>query len=245
MAVAAVMMFSAGAAMAASISKSTVTASVAFTDLVGQVSMSLEFMNLNSSIGDGTTTQMWWDTSAITLGVTQWRRADSYIVLHTTITSANGAVQVYTDNTHASAAPKYTGVGISTNAAGLVGLDPLGLDLTASSKTLSMCWRVTDAVATSTTIAQGAPGKPDRLYSTELGNAYPCFEWMKDAATMGFANGEDYVTVKDANRGIQHAESTWAYASSPDYLYFGALFTGAVTPRIYRTSRLMIEAFTE
>lgn len=220
----------------ATVAKSTVTAAVSFS-AAGTVAMSIELRNLN---GNATTTQMWWNTAGISLGQTQWRRADAYIVLHTTMTSATGAVQIYTDNGNASASPRYSGTG---NPAGLVGYD--AANPMASSSTLSMCWRVADTVVNSTTIAQGAPSFPDRLYSTELGNDYPCFIWMKDAGTSGFANGEDYVTVKDSVRGIQHGEATFGATPSPEYIYFGALFTNAVTPRLYKTSRLMIEAFTE
>ncbi len=215
-----------------SISRSTVTAGVKFT-LAGQVSMSIQLMNLNG----GTTTQIWWDPAQITIGQTQWRRADAYILLNSTITAATGGIQIYTDNKASDANPQYTGTG---NPAGLVAQED------TSATPLSMCWRITDVSTTTLTIRRGAPGYPDRLWAQELGDQYPCFLWMKDKNTPGFQNGEDYVTVKEAARGLHHSEGDWGTGvPSPDYIYIGADFTNALTPRTYKTSTLRLEAFTE
>lgn len=199
----------------------------------GQVSVSIELKNTITNV---TTGWIWWNASSVTVGSTQWLAASAYVVVHSTITDSTGGIQIYTDNRNASASPRYVGVG---DPAGLVGYS--STDATASSTTLSMCWRIVDNSTTTLTIRQTG----DTLYANELGSAYPCFLWMMDVGTTGFANGADYMTMKDSARGIQHAEATFGSTSSPDYVYFGANFTSAVTPRTYKTNRLIIEAYTD
>ncbi len=75
---------------------------------------------------------------------------------------------------------------------------------------------------------------------------------MKDAKTpaipelytAAFVNGEDYVTIWNEN-GVHHAEGPLDYyaSPSPNYVYIGARFTTATTPRTYRTSKLTVELF--
>lgn len=194
--------------------------------------------------------------TGITIGTTKWKAADNYIVMHSTITNSAGGIQIYTDNTASDAPARFTGDVTLLNPAGLV-------DSSNTTSTLPMCWRVVD-ITTSTasnTIMQGcnAPNSsgvmtwyPDRLYSNLLGVRYPCFIWMKDRQTRtiadttitAFANGDDYVTVKDAIGGIQHAEATRAKVSSPDYIYVGADFTNALGGRTYQAN-VRLEVFSE
>lgn len=215
----------------ATIAKSTYTASIAFAG-TGNVWVSYELRNISNNVS--TTTISW---SNVVLSTTKWKAADQYILLHTTFTAAAGGVQLYTNNKAADANPLYTGVSTAT-AAGLVAVED-------SSTTLPMCWRVTDVSTTTLNIVRGTAGFPDRLWEQTLGSAYPCFIWMVDAANGGFYGGWDYITVKDASKGIQHGEITWGNTASPDYIYFGADFTNAVTPRTYRTNTIRLEAFTE
>jgi hypothetical protein len=226
------------AAAFASVSKSTVTASISFTG-AGIVSV---------SIAGG---PIQW--SSVTPGVTGWLAANSPITMTSQITNATGGIQIYTDNMAADANPKYPSsiVGQTVPAA-----NPAGL-VTASSTTavLPMCWRLTDGTTTSIGIVQGTDNK---LYSTQLGGqagSYPCFLWMMDkntfaipsANTAAFVNGMDYVTIKDAARGGQHAENTFAQFPSPDYIYFGANFSGAVISQagVNYGATIRLEAFTE
>ncbi|MFC1500933.1 hypothetical protein ACFL58_00590 [Elusimicrobiota bacterium] len=212
-----------------SVAKSTFTAGVSFAS-AGEVSYSIAFENL---VG-GTTTQVYWTPGDITIGSTDWRRADSRVVLYSTITAATGGIQIYTDNSTPVASPQYTG---SNDPAGLVAVEDTSAD------PLQMCWRIVDASTDTLTIDQNG----STLYSTELGVAYPCFLWMKDASgPSAMTGGEEYVTMRESGGRLQHAEGTWADdAVSPDYIYFGAKFTNALTPRTYQTSTLRIEAFTE
>lgn len=213
----------------------TVTAGTVLSS-AGSVSVSIQLKN---TLDNSTTGWIWWNPASVTVGSTQWLAANAYVVIHSTITDSTGGIQIYTDNRNASANPRYVGV-TGTDPAGLVGYS--ASDATASSTTLSMCWRIVDQSTTTLTIRQTG----DTLYSNELGSAYPCFLWMKDVGTSGFVNGEDYITMKESARGLQHAESTFGVGcASPDYLYFGANFTSAVTPRTYKTNRLIIEAYTD
>ena len=227
-----------------SISKSTNVATVTFSG-DGTMFLQVQLKNLSDN---SATTQIWWNTASITPGVTQWVRSDAYMVVYTTMTNALGAVRIYTDNLNAAATPQYTGVG---NAAGLVGM--YSGDPTASSSTLSMCWRVTDAAlidGTSLQIVQTNHVSSATLSAVATGTSYPCFIWMKDLGgsdpvVLADYTSPGYILVKDQVWGIQHAESNWGTTSSPDYVYFGATFSSASTPRTYRTSRLMVESFTE
>ncbi|MCX5782622.1 MAG: hypothetical protein NT145_08000 [Elusimicrobia bacterium] len=220
------------ASFSGSISSTTITASATFID-TGTVSISLQLMNL----AGGTTTQIWWNTSNINIGSTVWRRADSYIILTSTITAALGAIQIYTDNLAADASPKFVKAVSTSDPAGLV-------DTSSTTVALPMCWRITDTSTTTLTIAYSG----GHLYSTELGSSFWCFLVMKDKGTTGtnaFTNGEDYVIVKDYAGGIQDSEGAWHPVSSPDNIYIGADFTNATLPRTYKTSKLIIEAFIE
>lgn len=218
-----------------SVSRTTFTAAVTFTG-TGQVSMTTELRNISN---DASTTTITW--SGIILGQTDWKAADQYIVIHATITAATGLIQIYTHNKDTGANPQYTGIG---NPAGLVRVEN-------SSQTLKMCWRITDykISGSSLVIVQASN---NQLYAQATGPGYPCFLWMKDRNTPNipnettqFQDGEDYVTVWEANRGCQHAEGTWASMPSPNYLYLGAKFLNAVTPSTYRTNRLILEAAIE
>jgi hypothetical protein len=221
-----------------SVQTNTLTAAASFTS-AGTVSFSYTLYNLTG----GTTTQIWWNTSLITLGTTAWQRADAYMVLNANITNSTGGIQIYTDNINATAVPKYTGTG---NPAGLVGTS-------STTAVLPMCWRAVTVSTTSLTIVQG-PAPYYNLYSTELGgamggNGYPCFIYMLDKNTSTFApaagNGI-YQEVWDGTLGMQYAAMTFgAPGTSSIYLYFGAGFTGATTPNTYRTTTLKLEAFHE
>lgn len=209
----------------ASVRISTFTASTTFSG-TGSVNMSASLIG-GSSLS--------W--SGVTIGTTKWKASDVYVQVHSTITASGGGIQIYTDNRNGTVvAERYSGTG---NPAGLV-------SLSSTTATIPMCWRIVTVSTTSLTIQQGAPGFPDRLWASELGNGYPCFVWMMDTGTAGFLNALDYVTVRDALRGIQHAEATWAATTiSPAYIYIGADFTLATTPNTYRTTTLRIEAFTD
>jgi hypothetical protein len=116
-----------------------------------------------------------------------------------------------------------------------------------------MCWRIIN-ITTTTAIVQGTDNE---LYSPDYGgqdSKYPCWMWMMDKSTKvnvaagvknDFANGDDYVTVKDAVRGIHHASgNNWLKTTSPDNIYVGANFGYALSGRTYNTT-VRVELFTE
>jgi hypothetical protein len=195
------------------------------------------------NILDGSTTSwIYWNASSITLGSTSWRAADAYVVLYSTITNSNGGVQIYTDNKSNDASAVYTG---AQNPVGLIAVED------TTEPPLPMCWRIVDSTTTTLTIKELIVSTTGYLYSNELGSSYHCFLWMEDRNTSGFQYGADYVTAKSGrldNSGnspcIQDAEGQWDHALSPDYIYFGADFTNARSPRTYRTN-IRIETFTE
>ncbi len=81
---------------------------------------------------------------------------------------------------------------------------------------------------------------------TSLAQQYPCWHWMEDKMNGGAPNETDYIVLKDAIRGIQQAEYTWSSnCPSPDYIYFGANFTSALSGVTYMTNTITIEAYTE
>lgn len=246
-------------AFTSSIAISTLTASATFTG-AGSVNMSYQFMNL----AGGTTNQVWWNTGNINLGSTSWWRADSYLVLTTTMTAMGGAVRLYTNNVlvnNPTASPYY-GYGIQTSSNSPN--DPAGLIcVSTNTRTLPMCWRVSSSTITPS-IAQGGSQAGTNaltvgtLWDTNTTPAnqaplYPCYLWMMDKGTFNFwttgaSAAPDYSIIRDSMRGIQHAEAGWGAAPSPVYVYFGANFATAVTSTsgvTYKTSALELEAFFE
>ncbi len=189
---------------------------------------------------------------------TKWVASDQYIQVDfdpgsiPDLTSGNfvpWGLQIYTNNTAAAANPRYTGAG-ATNPAGLV-------DSTNTTKRLPMCWRVVDKTTDTLNIIQGSDNK---LYSGQLGgqaSQFPCFQWLKDSSTpnipaentLAYLDGEDAVTFWDHD-GIHFSDGpknwgvNWGATKSPLYIYLGADFSSAVTPRTYRTSMLTLEFFT-
>ena len=203
----------------------SVTALVSFSS-GGSASMSIAW-----SAGGSLT----WASPAPTIGTTKWQKADNYILLHSTITSSTGGVEIYTDNLNGGTS-SYTGTG---NPAGLI-------SMSSTTQTLPMCWRAVDVSTTSLTIVQGTD---NNLYASENGgmsSKYPCYEWIEDAHTSGFVKGfTDYSVIRDY-RGVQIAGSTWAQGiGSPVIVYFGANFTTATQPNTYVTQTLRIEAYMD
>ena len=226
-----------------SVSKSTATASVSFAG-AGLVNIAIQIRNRSD---DAVVSNLSWNAASdIALGTTGWKASDQYILLTSTITASLGGVQIYSDNKSADMTHPYTGISTST-VAGLVGWSASNLAL--SSSTLPMCWRITDTSTTTLSIQRGTAGFPDRLWESTLGSAFPCFLWMMDKNTGGFANGMDYITVKarghtPSGAAIQYGEGSFGDSASPDYIYVGADFTAAVTPAAYATV-LRVEAYTE
>ncbi|RLD18992.1 MAG: hypothetical protein DRI36_00090 [Caldiserica bacterium] len=196
---------------------STVTATAELTG-EGIVQMSIEIKNV---LTHSTTTQIYW--SGITLP-TGWEVADSYILLHSTITAASGGIRIYTDNKSADANPQYTG---SDSGGGLV-------DTSDTTKKLPIGWKITEDT---TTVSAADPDSDSSWF------------YFKDKSDSDFwinADTQDYSTVKKAD-GIHYNQGSSNYGggTSPDAIYMECNFTNAVTPRTYKTSTIRIEAFIQ
>jgi len=229
------------ALFAGSITVSSMTASVAFSG-TGVVNVGLQLMNITG----GTTNQIWWDPTKIIGDIPgAWVGAGAYIVLSSTLTATGCGIEIYTDNLAVDANPQSSlPPMISSGAANPAGL----VDMHDGTNTLGTCWRVAFTPLSSVNIIQGTLDKtfPLRLWDTSTGDQYPCYLWMMDRNTYGFADGIDYVTIRDANRGIQHGEATWCATGATVYLYFGATFNNVkALPDTFQTSTMRIEAFTQ
>jgi len=230
------------------VKKSTMTAQIAFTAVPsGTMTVALKKVSDNSAA-----TQLSW--SDVTPAVTAWKAANEYIEVTNTYNQTGWGIQIYTDNCATDADPRFYIVNPTT-------VNPCGLIATDDKKsTLPLAWRImgdTTSYARLGIREVSDPVVPDKhhLESTDLpGVGYYPWLWMKDFKTPsipsqytdGFVNGEDYVTIWNEN-GVHHAEGPLDYyaSPSPNYVYIGARFTTATTPRTYRTSKLTVELFYE
>lgn len=175
--------------------------------------------------------------SLVTLGVTDWKAADSLLEVKYLL-QANGALCIYT-----------------TNAGDKVGL--IGADGSA----LPMAWRVFNTLADSaipgeltihewlydeTVENKDLNGDGDKLdkYVSKLTNQdpkplsdsiYPCWLWMKDGPPVS-PLVDTYYAVEHSVKGMQHAEGSWGdWGGSPDYVAISVNFTKGL-PQAYTTA---------
>jgi hypothetical protein len=193
----------------------------------GTTSITVKNISDNSVVAGSTLT---W--SGVTVGSTRWKAADQYIEVKNDYYGSSWGLQIYTDNKASNASPKYTGTG---NPVGLV-------NTTTTTVALPLAWRIVDVTTSTVSVMQGEATHPTRIWESQLGNQYPCYNWMIDKSSGSFTNSADNVTAWDI-RGIQHAESTWGGAMSPNYVYIAADFTNALTPATYTTRKLVLELF--
>jgi len=166
--------------------------------------------------------------------------ADQYIQLNTTMTiSSAGGVQIYTDNTNASASPRYTAVvsSVTPTPAGLVSSNGLSK--------LPTAW----AIQTSS-ITSPAAGNPND--TVDFSNWF----FHEDKAQVAnpslnasaFANADPFITVYGAGEGLHFGQGPTQFggfnAVDHNYIYTEADFTTATTPNTYATSELILEAYT-
>lgn len=227
-----------GIAMAAvtSVDTAILAGEVVFTEAPsGGMSVALKEVSDDSSA-----TELSW--TGVTPGVTEWKAADQYIEVTNTYNRTGWGIQIYTDNLP-SGTTEY-------NPAGLVATDD-------EKSVLPLAWRImgdATSYANLGILEVEDPVEPDEhhLESTTEASGYYPWLWMKDVSTpeipelytTAFVNGEDYVTVWNAN-GVHHAEGPLDYyaSPSPNYVYIGARFTTATTPRTYSTNKLTVELF--
>jgi len=229
----------------------TVAGQVAFTAAPsGTMAVALRNISDNSAVAE----LSWSDVTPGPSG-TGWKHANQYIEVTNTYNRTGWGIQIYTNNCVLEANPRfYIANPTDVNPAGLVATDD-------RKSVLPLAWRIMGERTTKEHLGireVSDPAAPNKhhLQSTDFPETtvyYP-WVWMKDARTpaiselytTAFVNGEDYVTIWNEN-GVHHAEGPLDYyvAPSPNYVYIGARFTTATTPRIYRTSKLTLELFYE
>ncbi len=188
-----------------------------------------------------------WDVPSLPCG---WKAANQYLKIECTPTNNFWGIQIYTDNCSQVADPQFYIVDPSSfNPAGLVRTD-------TRDRTLKMCWRAAnDELIEESALDIHEKLLPDerlQLYSQKDGEGYPCFIWMKDRKTPtiptekteAFVDGESYSTLWN-KEGMQHAEGTRSICASPNFVYIGANFKNATTPKTYKTSSLTVEFYNE
>ncbi|MFH1714850.1 MAG: hypothetical protein ABH857_01475 [Elusimicrobiota bacterium] len=211
-----------------SMSVSTNSASALLT-AAGSAEMMVELRDIVGAGYGVSVSSIYW--SGITVGVTDFKAADTVLVVHATSTVTNWGIRIYTDNKDGSANPQYTGTG---DPAGLVAGDDGAI-------TLPMCWRITANTTDTLNILEDGSNK---LYEQSLGSSYNCYVWMQDFNTTGFYS-DDYAVIWNEN-GIHHAEgANWGASASPNFIYLGAKFTNATSPRTYSTNQLKVELYCE
>ena len=198
---------------------------------------------LKNISNDNVVTEISW--TGVTLGVTEWKAADQYIEVTNTYNATGWGIQIYTDNLP-SGTTEY-------NPAGLIATDD-------EKSVLPLTWRImgekvisgSDELDIQEVKDLVEPDKHHLQPDKYAGDVYYPWLWMKDASTpeipelytTAFVNGEDYVTIWKEN-GVHHAEGPLDYyaSPSPNYVYIGARFTTATTPRTYETNKLTVELF--
>ncbi|MFC1546643.1 hypothetical protein ACFL4O_02880 [bacterium] len=234
-----------------SVSITTITAVTEF-NVAASGSMDIGLFEIDGAAHGASTPTITW--SGISIGVTDWKAADAVIVVTNTYNHTGWGIFVYTDNIASNADPEWNASAKSTavyNCAGLLRI-PYDESVSTSTHRLKMCWRITD----NTTDTYDIREDNGTLYDNTLGSGFSCFHFLKDlhtpddASTTGidesFDAGDDSAVIWQEGYGIHYATgSDWASAASPNYIYVGAQFLGAVTPAKYKTNQLKLELYWE
>ncbi len=217
---------------------------------------SVDVRNISDNVAVSTVT---WSVSVPTL----WRRANQYIRVEAQPISIDPwGIQIYTDNTNASANPRFVDptpgntINLDSDPAGLLMKIPLQSTTTFR---LPMAWSIKDSTSTPpaafdpTLVCPGFTGPPE------------AFQWlfMKDKATPAidltgngtagdacdlpvFSPGEDAVIVRKPS-GIHTSQGPAGYTASlsPDCIYLEGDFSSAAAQTDYQTTHLIIEFFLQ
>lgn len=264
----AVLMFAAASLTAASsswafqsIRVTTVTATVT-TGGARVADFSLAIRSVSNPFGGNLGAITWSGVDPLS---TQWKVADSLLVINSTVTDNNGGIKIYTDNTSATAVPRYVDpTPLDANdpdslAGGLL----KGTAGTTSAAPLPMAWSVKAASNTVPVAANpnhnGVNGNPTDT------NA---FQWlfMTDKSNWDGIDNNNDNDFTDANEtaplaldaafpkvissvGIHFGQADSEFGATPDgsnaFVYFQANFTGADVQQAYQTSALRVEAFIQ
>lgn len=171
-----------------------------------------------------------------------WVLANQHVQLTIDSDLTSWGVQIYTDNTAATASPRFDTTAVTP---GLPGSNPAGIvDSVTKTSTLPLAWTVKDSSITAVTAANPS--------NTSDPNS---FQWLylQDRATptisaensTAFVNGEPYATVK-SNAGIHFGGGNAEFGGDnpPNNVFFEVNLSNAVTPRNYSTNTLTFEYFT-
>jgi hypothetical protein len=227
-----------------SITKNTVTASVAVGG--GSTSMTVALLNVSNNAAAST---LGWTANA----GGNWTIANQYLQITSHMSQSNGAfIQTYTDNTSATANPKYTGTvnATSPSPAGLINAG------NTAATPLPTAWSISTGtpVAVDDPNCNGTAGQPAAcLTGTHTGYAWFYHNDKAQVAnnsgvTGPFVNGASYVEVETAGvpANIQFAQGSFGpgATSGVNNMYFEANFASAVGGTTYGSNTITVELAT-
>lgn len=159
----------ASSVFALGVENSTLTAKVVFEG-EGEFAWDLAIRNMSN---DTSTTSITW--SGATPSVTEWKTADQYVLINSTMTGLNGKIRVYTRNKEGSEFKTVTAS--SENLGGLVG----------TTKIIPMGWRMVDLLKADLNLAaeKAIPVVPDRKEGGAEAGAYAS-SYFLDKANWNF-----------------------------------------------------------
>ncbi|AKL98058.1 hypothetical protein [Endomicrobium proavitum] len=190
---------------------STQTARVSFTS-AGDFIWDVSLVNANLSAA----TQITW--TGVTPGITNWKNADQFVKVNSTMTDARAKIRIYSDNKNAAVPFKYTGP-LTTNIGGLVGSS------TTVQPPLPVGWSVQDTTST-------------QLVNPE---AQTLGVYLLDRSNSDF----DTAANKIYSYGFSSSGVRWGGDPTSDvggspsgihYITISSKFTGASTPNTYGTN---------
>jgi hypothetical protein len=226
---------------------STATVTVGGTSTA---TFTLDLRDTSAPLTDTNPPQITW--SGVLAGTTGWKIANQLLLLNATVTDAGGGIEIYTNNTIASASPRYTPtVTPATNPAGLVAGDGVSA--------VSMAW----SIKASSKVVEGGPAL------TGLGASDPNsgpitgrdnkFQWLffKDRASVddpatttideSFADGQKFVTMINVV-GLHFGQADDEFGIHTDgansFVYLQANFGPAGAGVTYGTNKLIVHGFT-
>ncbi len=180
------------------------------SQLQGTAFVSLRYYRLSDNVEMSSVT---WLSNSLSLGSTEWVKADSYMVMFSSLTQSSSSIRIYTDNTFdTTLATSKTGLfksseTLSSSWKSGNNLDPAGLFATNSSSwsILPMAWLITDSPLTSSSATLNAKQMVNSsvtgssigvvngvsittscayLYPESFGPTFPAYHFLMDAATL-------------------------------------------------------------
>lgn len=225
----------AGTAFATPSVEGTKTAIATFTG--GDISFSADLYNWNATYTGSTATNITWTTDGITLGsnTAQFKCADVYALIKSTITAASGKVWVYQDNRNntdtkykvASDKPRHDGA--NTLFSGLVRGNSSGGD--GNFAPLAAYYRkISEAKTAITTL-------PTQFPPSGTGN-YGVY-WFKDLGDSDYTAKDPYTLVAtSAGNFVGNGAYGKDYVKEDVVMFFGATFTNVLGGDTYGTNSI-------